>query len=189
VGPVFGKNLQATKAINFGYVEIDDENFGLLGNDLQRLPAIGSSKHLKISLLRLKSEKASDGVVVIDDNQLGFSRSLCIGIQGSRGASQRLFRQDSGFSMIGATQLQAMTGNSPAVILEILEDFKDEALSNFREVADLFSEGRSEEAKGMFHQLAGSAGTLGLSSLYSKVRMLEDECRRGVGCRGAFGGS
>ena len=72
--PVFGEMLQTTKAINFGHVKVDDDNFSLVGNDFECLAAVGGREHLKSGLLRLISEKASDGVVVIRDNQLGFSR-------------------------------------------------------------------------------------------------------------------
>lgn len=80
--------------------------------------------------------------------------------------------------MIDTQQLQSMAGDTPEVILEILGDFQEEALLSLNEIPSLFSEERFKEASGILHQLAGSSGSLGLSSFYKKVRILEDDCKK-----------
>ena len=71
--------------------------------------------------------------------------------------------------MINKTQLRAISGDAPDLILEILADFHTEQLGNWKNTSIL----STDEIKSRAHQLAGSSGSLGLDSLSTAAREVE----------------
>lgn len=71
--------------------------------------------------------------------------------------------------MIDRSQLLSLAGDDPGPVIEILEDFLVEARSSITGLPLL----DEKDARHLFHQLTGPAGSLGLSALSDLCREFE----------------
>ncbi len=87
--------------------------------------------------------------------------------------------------MIDTSQLQALAQGAPELVLEILEDFRTEALEYLDELESFLTDSQFGEGAGILHKLAGSSGTLGLFRFCEKVCEMEAECKQELVSQGS----
>lgn len=79
--------------------------------------------------------------------------------------------------MIDPQQLTAIASGAPELVLEILEDFRSDALEKLSRLSSSLTEQDFTTAEGLLHQLCGTSGTLGLTELYQTLKIHQQKCR------------
>ena len=79
--------------------------------------------------------------------------------------------------MIDPQQLTAIASGAPEPVLEIIADFHSDALKIISQLSSSLTENDFATSEGLFHQLCGTSGTLGLTDLYQTLKAHQQKCR------------
>ncbi len=77
--------------------------------------------------------------------------------------------------LLDTAQLDAISSGVPELLLPIVIDFEGSARENLTSIHGALTEGRFADAKGIFHQLKGASGTMGMVQFQDLCRECEEQ--------------
>lgn len=81
---------------------------------------------------------------------------------------------------IDSTQLLALAPDTPEALVPIVEQFRENSAELISSMKEALSKSDTDSIAGYVHQLKGSAGTLGMVSLYESCLSLEKKSMEGI---------